>query len=268
MSQNQYQVLFFPGLTMAPDDLNLLVAELREVASECFHETPLYQALSGKKQELDRAVICLARDKSGRLLGFCSALALPVDDHGDVLHLGLTCVHPDARGLNLTHHLTSKLLLTYLWKKAPLKGTWISNCACVLSSLGNVAMYFEDLYPSPYGVKQPTQTHHHIAQAIDAQFRESIAINEAACFDASQFVFKGSVDGTVFEKDAEDARFHHRDPALTQFYQDLLNFEQGDEALQIGRVSLMTFPKYMIRKGIVKLKALIPKPRKAPHFAN
>lgn len=268
MSQNQYQVLFFPGLSLAPDDLNLLVAELRQVASECFHELPLYQALSGKKQELDRAVICLARDKNGRLLGFCSALALPVEHHGDVLHLGLTCVHPDARGLNLTHHLTSKLLLTYLLKRAPLKGTWISNCACVLSSLGNVAMYFEQLYPSPYGVKQPSQTHHRIASSIDRHYRESIAINSEAGFDQERFVFRGSVDGTVFEKDAEDARFHHRDPALTQFYQDLLDFDHGDEALQIGRVSLWTFPKYVCRKSLVKLKRLIPKPRKLPNFAN
>lgn len=267
MSKMNYEVLFYPGRRLGEKACADLVKELREVAAECFYDTPSYQALSGKQEELERAVICVGRDEHGRLLGFCSALALPVEGHGHVLHLGLTCVHPDARGLNLTHHLTSKLLLKYLIKESMFKETWISNCACVLSSLGNVAMYFENLYPSPYGVAQPSRTHMQIAKSIDAHYRESIAINDSAEFNAEKFVFEGSVDGTVFEKDAEDERFHHRDRALTEFYQDLLNFENGDEALQIGKVSLLTFPKYIVRKGLVKMKAAMPKPRKTPKYA-
>jgi len=267
MSKYQYEQLMFPGKTLSPDALNLLVLELREVAASCFQDTPNYQALSGKKVELDKAVICLARDDQGQLMGFCSALLLPVEGHGNVLHLGLTCVHPDSRGQNLTHHLTSKLLLNFIVKKSLFKETWISNCACVLSSLGNVAMYFENLYPSPYGVKEPSSRHLGIARAIDKNYRESIAINETAKFDISRFVFEGSVGGTVFEKDSSDARFHHRDHALTQYYQDLLSFERGDEALQIGKVSILTFPKYLVRKAAVKMKGMLPKPRK-PNYAN
>lgn len=268
MSKYTYEVLFYPGRYMNEASRNKLVEEMLMVASECFCEAPTYQALSGKKEELDRAVICTSRDESGRLMGFCSALALPVDGVGDVLHLGLTCVQPDARGMNLTHHLTSKLILKYLVKESLFKETWISNCACVLSSLGNVAMYFEALYPSPYGVEKPEHQHMTIAKAIDSHYRESIAINDEATFNSEKFVFEGSVDGTVFEKDSNDERYHHRDPAMTQYYQDLLNFERGDEALQIGKVSLLTFPKYVVRKGMVKLKAAMPKPRKAPTFAN
>ncbi|NVK37789.1 MAG: hypothetical protein HWE18_07680 [Gammaproteobacteria bacterium] len=268
MSKYQYEQLMFPGKTLSPDALNLLVLELREVAASCFQQVPVYQALSGKQAELDKAVMCLARNEDGKLMGFCSALLLPVEGHGNVLHLGLTCVHPDSRGQNLTHHLTSKLLLNFIIKKSLFKETWISNCACVLSSLGNVAMYFEKLYPSPYGVKAPSQKHINIAHAIDAHHRESIAINEKATFNVDKFVFEGSVGGTVFEKDSEDERFHHRDNALTEYYQDLLRFERGDEALQIGKVSILTFPKYLMRKGVVRMKALLPKPRKAPNYAN
>lgn len=153
MSKCQYEVIFYPGKTLNVKQQETLVAELREVAAACFSEAPNYQALSGEKSELDKAVICLGRDEYGRLLGFCSALSLPVENHKNVLHLGLTCVHPDARGTNMTHHLTSKLMLKYLFKESLLGETWITNCACVLSSLGNVAMYFENLYPSPYGEK-------------------------------------------------------------------------------------------------------------------
>lgn len=267
MSKYQYEQLMFPGKTLSPDALNLLVLELREVAASCFNKVPSYQALSGKQTELDKAVICLARDEKGRLMGFCSALLLPVEGRGNVLHLGLTCVHPDSRGQNLTHLLTSKLLLNFIIKKSLFKETWISNCACVLSSLGNVAMYFENLYPSPYGVKAPSARHIDIARTIDQNYRESIAIKDSAKFNAERFVFEGSVGGTVFEKDADDGRFHHRDNALTQYYQDLLRFDRGDEALQIGKVSILTFPKYLMRKAAVKMKAMLPKPRK-PNYAN
>lgn len=267
MSQYQYEQLIFPGKTLSSDALNLLVLELTTVAASCFQNVPDYQALSGKKTELDKAVICLARDERGRLMGFCSALLLPVEGHGNVLHLGLTCVHPDSRGQNLTHHLTSKLLLNFIIKKSLFKETWISNCACVLSSLGNVAMYFENLYPSPYGAKVPSTRHLNIARSINHNHRQSIAIKESAKFNAAKFVFEGSVGGTVFEKNAEDSRFHHRDRALTEYYQDLLSFERGDEALQIGKVSILTFPKYLMRKASVKMKALLPKPRK-PNYAN
>lgn len=267
MSKYQYEQLMFPGKTLSPDTLNLLVLELRTVAASCFKNVPSYQALSGEQSELDKAVICLARDENGKVMGFCSALLLPIDGGDKVLHLGLTCVHPDARGKNLTHHLTSKLLLNFIVKKSLFKETWISNCACVLSSLGNVAMYFESLYPSPYGVKTPSHRHLNIARAIDQNYRQSIAINDSAQFDAQRFVFEGSVGGTVFEKDAQDGRFHHRDQALTEYYRSLLSFERGDEALQIGKVSLLTFPKYLIRKAAVKMKAMLPKPRK-PNFAS
>ena len=54
MSKYQYEQLMFPGKTLSPDALNLLVLELREVAASCFNKVPSYQALSGKQAELDK----------------------------------------------------------------------------------------------------------------------------------------------------------------------------------------------------------------------
>lgn len=254
MAKINYETLFYPGRYMSDKQRDALVADLCSVAGECFDEVPNYQALTGKREELERAVITTARNKKGELIGFVSALVLKVEEVGNVLHLGLTCVHPKARGLKLTHKLTSKMLMNYLLKESPLSETWITNCACVLSSLGNVALYFEDLYPSPYGVEVPSMTHVNIAREIDRKYREPIAINDTAKFNLSTFIFEGSVDGTIFSKDSTDSRFHHRDKALTRYYQDILDFERGDEVLQIGKVSLMTLPKYVLKKGMLKTK--------------
>lgn len=254
MSGFIYETLFYPGKGLNDSDLNKLVTELKDVASLCFPETPDYQALTGKREELERAIITTARDKTGNLKGFCSALVLPVESVGNIFHTGLTCVHPSARGKKLTHKLTSKLLIKFLMKESLFKETWVTNCACVLSSIGNVALYFEDIYPSPFGAEVPTMTHINIAKAVDEKYRGPIAINDSAKFNLNTFVFEGSVEGTLFEKDAEDQRFHHRNKKLTNYYKDLLDFERGDEVLQVGKVSMMTFPKYFAKTALKKTK--------------
>jgi hypothetical protein len=51
-------------------------------------------------------------------------------------------------------------------------------------------------------------------------------------------VFKGSVKNTPFEKNEHDSQFYHRNPDLNDFYRGFINFERGDEILQIGHASL------------------------------
>ena len=245
MGKLQIETIFYPGLTYTDNDLDILTKELRLVASECFDEVPLYQALTGKRDELKRVVLSTARDEKGNLLGFCSSLVLEVPMYGEILHTGLTCVSPKARGKKLTHKLTSKLLIHFLLKESPLSSVWVSNCACVLSSLGNVALYFEDIYPSPFKKKIPNKDYLNIANYISENYREPIAINETAIFNPETFIFEGSVKGEVFEKSSTDARYYHRNRDITNYYKNILNFERGDEVLQIGKVSLLTFPKYL-----------------------
>lgn len=245
MGKITIETIFYPGYTYSDKELNQLTIELKQIAKTCFDEVPQYQALTGERDEFKRVILAMARNERGELLGFCSSLLLEIPVYGNVLHLGLTCVSPKARGKKLTHKLASKLLMQFLLKESPLSSTWISNCACVLSSLGNVALYFEDIYPSPYGVKEPTKDHIKIAKFISQKYRNPIAINHEALFNPTTFVFEGSVKDAVFEKEENDARYYHRNRKLTDFYKDILNFENGDEVLQIGKVSLLTFPKYL-----------------------
>ncbi len=245
MGKVQFETIFYPGKTYSNEGLSILTEQLRAVAAECFLEVPLYQALSGKRKEMERAIICLARDKDYNVIGFCSSLVLEVPTFGDVFHTGLTCVSPKARGLRLTHKLTSKILINYLLNESPLSPVWVSNCACVISSLGNAALYFEDIFPSPFNKAHATKAQLGIAEYISKNYRGPIAINSDAVFNPETFVFEGSVKDAVFEKDVRDARFHHRNPDITTFYKNYLDFSRGDEVLQIGKVSLLTFPKYL-----------------------
>lgn len=254
MEKLRYEVLFFPGNYFTTRELSELTESLRNVAAKCFEDVPNYQVLTGHRNEYRRAVISVAKDRVGKIVGFCSSLVLDIGNEGRLLHLGLTCVSPKQRGKRLTHKLSSKLLLQYLLREAPINGTWISNCACVLSSLGNVALYFEDVFPSPFSQKAPSASHLAIAYTISNHYRRPIAINEAAVFNEKKFVFEGSVENTVFEKSERDSKYFHRNKYLTDFYQGIINFSRGDEVLQIGKLSLLSFPKYIMNKKVSRLK--------------
>jgi hypothetical protein len=252
------EYLYRPGLYWTDQEMACYHAELEAVAKDCFRQVPHYQCLSGARKELERNVITLARDHKGRPLGFCSAVILDVDGYKNVLHLGLTCVKKEARSLGLTHLLTSKLLFNYLIRTSPFRSIWVTNVACVISSIGNVALYFEKVHPSPFSKSEPGPDHICIAQAVDRKFRSPIAINEDAQLDLDTFVFRGSVGNTAFQKSRKDKQYYHRDAVLTEFYLNRLDFENGDEVLQISKVGLMSYPKYLIRLALPTLMKSLP----------
>jgi hypothetical protein len=237
-----------PGRKLDDRRLQALVSELRHVAMSCFEDVPAYQCLTGDRAELAQNVLTCAYRPDGTMAGFCSAVILPVPGVGVVLHLGLTCVHPSDRGTGLTHKLTSALTLQYLLRRSPFGRHWITNCACVLSSLGNVALHFEQVYPSPFVGSGPSESHRRIAEEVDRHHRARMFVAPEVPFDREKFVFRGSVRNTVFQKSSDDARFHHRDPRLNDFYRQYMNINDGDEALQVGWVNLLAYPSYLLRK--------------------
>jgi hypothetical protein len=240
--------LYRPGRSLSDGDLSGLVAELRRVAMSCFDDVPTYQCLTGARDELAHNVIAYARRADGTMAGFCSAVVLQVPGVGEVLHLGLTCVHPSERGGGLTHKLTSALVVRYLLRH-PLRRQWVTNLACVLSSLGNVALHFDQVYPSPFHPRPPTATHRRIAAEVDRSYRDKMFVVPGARFDSDRFVFTQCATGTVFQKRAEDGRFHHRDGSLNAFYRQHMDIDAGDEALQVGSVSLPGYPLYLLRRA-------------------
>lgn len=235
-----------PGQRLGATELQELHRELCDVARACLDELHDYQCLTGKREEFSRLTIAVARDAKGKMMGFCSSYLLECGEATPILHLGLTCVSPEARGGGLTHSLTLKVIVDHLLRHSWFRPVWISNVACVLSSLGNVGLHFEDVYPSPF-LPEPTPKHRHLARLIESRYRDEMLIPADCRFDAQRFVFEGSVKGTSFEKDSHDRRFAHRQEWVNRYYRKLINFERGDEVLQIGKVSFLSYPKYLVR---------------------
>jgi hypothetical protein len=60
------------------------------------------------------------------------------------------------------------------------------------------------------------------------------------------------VKDTVFHKKKNDLIYHHRKSGLNRFYANMMNFEQGDEVLQIGYFRMISLIKYILRRRRVK----------------
>ncbi len=246
------QFLYKPGLQLSERDARSIIGKIRATAATCFDEVPEYQVMKGGKKELSDKILAIAWKSDGTIAGFCSTLELDVKEVGKVLHLGLTCVRPECRSAGLTSILTKKAVVGYLLRNRLIGKLWITNCAAVLSSLGSVSLNFEGVYPSPFDKPIPTKKHRDIAEAIDRYYRESIFINDYAVFDRNAFVFRKSVHNTMFQKKAEDERYHHRMEHINGFYRRLMNFEEGDEVLQVGFVTSLTVLVNIARKRMIE----------------
>lgn len=250
-----------PGLSWSLDKQREFVTELREVVIESFGFTdpsqlPAYQCLvwpdgTPEGASLDNKVIAVARERThfpskgpGKMLGFNSAVLLPILGlPSPVLHLGLTCIIPSARSYGLTKSFTTRIItLTFLrLTTAHSQKLWITSLACVVSSLGNVAREFDNVWPSPaHPNGPPSEMHAHIAAYIaqSPNLRKELYIPSGCIYDADKSVFQGSVKGTVFSKERNDERYHHRSGEMNKFYDSRIDWERGDEVLEIWNISL------------------------------
>lgn len=248
--KEKYRIEFInrPGRKLSDARLASLVQALRATAATCFDTLPDYQVMAGTRAELADKVLAMAWRKDGQLAGFCSCVILPVEGVGKVLHLGLTCVRPEDRGAGLTHLLTRRAVSGHLLRHRPLGRLWVSNCAAVLSSLGSVALHFQNVYPSPARAEGPSPAHRRIAEAINRHYRHKMFVPDSSTFDTEAFVFRGSIKETVFAKDGDDPRFLHRKEPLNDFYRARIDFDRGDEVLQVGRASTIGAFKHLYRR--------------------
>ncbi|EIM88044.1 uncharacterized protein STEHIDRAFT_138514 [Stereum hirsutum FP-91666 SS1] len=254
-----------PGLHWSRQQTVTFVDKLREVATLSFGLTspdllPQYQCLV--YDGLNDKIIVVASDPSGHLLGFLSSVLLPIPGlQHPVIHMGLMCARPEALSHGLTQRLTSRLLRGYLTNHVDallgLRKIWFTNTACVCRTLGAIALELDMVYPSPQFPPSngpPSKTHVLIAETIATSdtLRRALYIPPSSEYDKTTSVFRGSVPGTIFMKEKEDERYHHRDPEITKFYQELMNWENGDEVLQVGMLSVWALVAHW-KKTLAKL---------------
>lgn len=242
-----------PGQWWDEADLDDLRRDLRQIARAAMPHMDLTYGVFAEGEEgrraLSRSVITLVRDRAtGAPIAFNALALLDVDMDGTptpLLHLGLVCIDPGVRGRGLSwvlYGLTCFLLLA----RNGLRPLWISNVTQVPAVAGMVTETFEDVYPSALPGARASLSHTLLAQGLLRDHRSVFGVGPEAGFDPVRFVLTNAYTGG---SDALKKRFDeatpHRDPVHNAFCAAQLDYERGDDLVQIGRISLPAGLRYL-----------------------
>ena len=241
-----------PGRWMPADELAPLVAEARQVVSRAVPGGSLdYGIFTGDPERLANCVLTLVRERATRRPAAFNALALlPVtlrNREEEVLHLGLTIVDPDyrSRGLSWVVYGLTVLLVCAHRQLRPL---WISNVTQVPSAFGMVADSFENVFPSPRAGARRSYEHLAIARHLMRYHRHVFGVGPDARFDQQRFVIENSYTGGSDNlKKTWDEAPKHRDDVHNEMCHTQLDYDRGDDFLQIAQFSLGSQQRFLLR---------------------
>jgi hypothetical protein len=246
------EILGQPGLWAPPDRLARLTADLRAVAGKTLPQGDLtYGVFSGDPARLAASIITLIRRADGRPVAF-NALALmhieTLPETTEVLHLGLVMVDPEERSRSLSwllYGLTCFLLVL----RRQFRPLWVSNVTQVPAIVGMVAGMLSRVHPDPRRPGRAALGQVILARRIMEGHRHVFGVGPAAGFDEGRFVITDAyTGGSDALKKTWDAAPKHRDPAVNAFCRQALDYERGDDLLQLGLLDLPAFGRWLSRE--------------------
>lgn len=243
-----------PGRWMTDTQLSTLVDELASIAVDSI-DAPLAHRLfdeSNARAAFSNRVVSVAYNAKGTPVGFTALVYIPFEG-SFLIHLGLTMIRRSARGRRLQGKLFTKVLaLATLnrWRFAyP-----VTNIAASPAGIGNVADYFDDVFPHYAGIIARQPAHLQMARHVLGHYRHEFGCSALATFNEETFVVRGSnqKDGggsAAFIKRDGKPVSQHRHPTCNAFCTERLDFAKGDELLQVGRFNVMSSIAKYVRVG-------------------
>lgn len=234
-----FRIWEMPGRWCSDDELNTLVQDMRIIACEDGESTvPAYGALLGDRHGLkDRIVIIAYERKTGKPIGFAAQtyLNLPFGKGvARVLHLGLTWVDKKHRNKSLPGilNIMANVLILVKYGFRPI---WISNVSQVPVILGTVGQFYEHSYPDFTDDQKQLPIHKRLSTGIMEYHRGAFGVGEDAVFRPEKQVIENAYTGgsdSLKKSFEECSKF--RDPRVNEVCKDTLDYERGDDYLQLG----------------------------------
>ena len=225
---------------------------LRSVAKRSLPDQSLdYGVMTGDRERLNNCILTILYDEhSGEPVAFNALAIMDVQLHGrpvEVVHLGLVMIAPGVRNRGFSwalYGLTCILLLV----RRQLRPMWISNVTQVPAIVGMVSDGFTDVYPDPESGNRCSFEHLLIAREIMAKHRSVFGVGCEAVFDEESFVIANAYTGGSdnLKKTFEDSP-KHRDPIFNDFCEEKLNYERGDDILQLCRLDLNAMKRFVLK---------------------
>lgn len=240
-----------PGLSLPQGELDALVTQLKIIAAKTLPQESLsYGIFSGEAQRLSRAIVTLICDETtGQPIAFNALSVMDIELDGEsveVTHLGLVMVDPDVRGQGLSWVLYG-LTALLLFVRGGLRPKWISNVTQVPAVVGMVSDTFSDVFPSPQLDARQSFAHLQLARGIMLHHRTVFGVGPEAGFDETRFIITDAyTGGSDALKKTFDAAPKHRDQRYNAFCAEALDYDRGDDVLQLGRIDLAGARNYVL----------------------
>lgn len=241
-----------PGLSLTPQAQAALLEELRVVARKVLPAGELdYGVLSGDRERLETAVVTLIRDAAtGAPVAFNALTVMRMGLAGqpvEVLHLGLVMVDPALRGRGLSEVLYG-LTCVLLFLRRQCRPVRLSNVTQVPAVFGMVGETFDRVFPTPANPDAPSFEHRILARQIMAHHRHVFGVGAEAVFDERRFVIQNAYTGGSddLKKTLAEAPKHRID-AYNAMCASELDYDRGDDFLQIGQINMEAARRYLSR---------------------
>jgi hypothetical protein len=241
-----------PGCWMDDAALADLSRQLRQVAARTLPEGGLtYGVFSGDKARMGDVIITLVCRADGTPIAFNALAIMQIDTGGahptEVLHLGLVMVDPDERSKNLSWVLYGLTCFLVFFRRQ-FRPVWVSNVTQVPAVVGMVSGMFSDVWPGPQAGRR-TLNHLLLARQIMQGQRHVFGVGPDATFDEDRFVIQNAYTGGSDDlKKTWDTAPKHRDDSYNAFCAAMLDYDRGDDVLQLGRMDLAAMRTYLSRE--------------------
>jgi len=240
-----------PGRWMSAQELDQLSQDLSSIAARTLEAGNLtYGVFSGDKSRMSDVIITLVRRRDGTPIGFNALAVMTLDTTPqpvDVLHLGLVMVDPDERSKNLSWVLYG-LTCFLIFFRRQFRPVWVSNVTQVPSVVGMVSEMFSDVWPAPRSGRR-TLTHLLLARHIMSEQRDVFGVGADAAFDEEQFIISNAyTSGSDDLKKTWENAPKHRDEQYNDFCADRLDYDRGDDVIQLGRMDIAAMRGYLARE--------------------
>ena len=242
-----------PGRWMPPAALDQLIADLQRIVRASTPAGVLnYGVASGDRARLDDAIVTIVHDRAGAPIAFNALTLLDCELRGrpvEVLHLGLVMVDPAHRAGGLSGVLYG-LTAFLLFARRRLRPLWVSNVTQVPAVFGMVGESFDNVYPTSDPATRQSYDHLHLARQIMARHRHVFGVGRDAEHDEARAIIRNAYTGGSdnLKKPYDDAT-RHRNERHNDTCRLALDYDRGDDFLQLGQVTLAAARRFFTRSS-------------------
>jgi hypothetical protein len=235
---------FFPGRWLSDAKLDMLRKTIHSITLAKLGVLPKYGVYSQSREPYKNRIISIVYDKIALTpVGFTAMVHFqsPTNTNkAPVVHLGLVITTTNRLGRVLLFLVYFWPLLYYLALRQ-FKPFWITSVSMEPSIVGSVADNFGDVFPHYLQSTKATGEQCEIAQRLVCEHGHEFGMGPHAHLDLQNFVVRGSCQGP---SDALRVNYENSAKYITlkcnKFCELMLDYERGDEFVQVGHVSLRT----------------------------